>query len=102
MDSHSRDEVEDAFRNYWRIGAVGEDWNAWADLFTEDAVYTEHVLGNMRGSAEIKKWITSIMAAPPPPSARSPTTRPARHRPTATRGRGPPAAPRLRPSARAL
>ena len=63
--AHSRDEVEEAFRRYWQVGAVGEDWEAWAGLFTDDARYIEHVLGNMRGSAEIKKWITSIMAAYP-------------------------------------
>ncbi len=25
------DEVEAAFRNYWQLGAVGEDWDAWCD-----------------------------------------------------------------------
>src|SRR5436305_2562705 len=63
--AHSRDEVEEAFRNYWRVGAVGEAWPAWADLFTDDATYTEHVLGSMRGSDEIKQWIVAIMAAYP-------------------------------------
>src|SRR5262245_17128798 len=43
----SRDELEDAFRTYWRTGAVGENWDAWADLFTEDAEYVEHVLGDL-------------------------------------------------------
>ena len=62
MSGHSRDEVEEAFRHYWQTGAVGEDWAAWADLFTDDATYVEHVLGSMRGNAEIKPWITSIMA----------------------------------------
>jgi hypothetical protein len=65
MAGHSRDEVDEAFRHYWRTGAVGEDWEAWADLFTDDADYVEHVLGSMRGRAEIKSWITQIMAAYP-------------------------------------
>jgi ketosteroid isomerase-like protein len=56
-----RDEVEEAFLRYWRTGAVGEDWPAWADLFTDDAVYIEHVLGNMHGRDEIKAWIVPIM-----------------------------------------
>jgi ketosteroid isomerase-like protein len=56
-----RAEVEEAFLRYWRTGAVGEDWPAWADLFTDDAVYVEHVLGNMRGREEIKGWIVPIM-----------------------------------------
>jgi hypothetical protein len=64
MGGHSRDEVEEAFRHYWRTGAVTEDWAAWADLFTDDAVYIEHVLGRMTGR-EIKPWITQIMAAYP-------------------------------------
>ena len=37
MPAFSRDELEQAFRTYWQTGAVGEDWDAWADLFTEDA-----------------------------------------------------------------
>jgi ketosteroid isomerase-like protein len=65
MGGHSSDEVEDAFRHYWRTGAVGEDWEAWADLFTDDAVYVEHVLGRMTGRGQIKLWITQIMAAYP-------------------------------------
>ncbi len=30
-------EVDAAFRNYWQLGAVGEDWDTWCDeCFTED------------------------------------------------------------------
>jgi hypothetical protein len=54
-------EVEEAFLQYWRLGAVGEDWEAWADLFTDDAHYVEHVLGSMLGRDEIKQWIVKIM-----------------------------------------
>jgi len=61
----SRDEMEQAFRTYWRTGAVGEDWDAWADLFTEDAEYVEHVLGAMHGREEIRAWIKPIMAQYP-------------------------------------
>ena len=59
---HSRDEIDQAFRHYWRTGAVGEDWDAWADLFTEDARYVEHVLGNLEGREAIRAWIKPIMA----------------------------------------
>ena len=59
--THSLGEVELAFRTYWQTGAVGEDWNAWADLFTEDADYVEHILGSMHGRDEIKRWIVKIM-----------------------------------------
>jgi ketosteroid isomerase-like protein len=65
MGGHTKDEVEEAFRHYWRTGAVGEDWAAWADLFTDDALYIEHVLGTMQGRKQIKPWITQIMAAYP-------------------------------------
>ena len=46
MGRFSRDEVEQAFRHYWETGAVGERWSDWADLFTPNAQYIEHVLGN--------------------------------------------------------
>lgn len=62
MATFERDEIERAFVRYWRTGAVGEAWDAWADLFTVDAVYVEHVLGSMRGREAIRAWITPIMA----------------------------------------
>ena len=58
----TRDELEQAFRRYWRTGAVGEDWDAWADLFTKDADYVEHVLGSLKGREAIRNWIKPIMA----------------------------------------
>ena len=61
MPAFSRDELEQAFRRYWRTGAVGEDWDAWADLFTEDADYVEHVLGSLKGREAIRNWIKPIM-----------------------------------------
>ena len=62
MPTFSREEIEQAFRHYWRTGAVGEDWDAWADLFTEDVLYVEHVLGTMRGRETVRDWIKPIMA----------------------------------------
>jgi hypothetical protein len=31
------------------VGAYSRDWNAWADLFTEDALYVEAQYGTFRG-----------------------------------------------------
>jgi hypothetical protein len=62
MPAVDRDELEQAFRTYWRAGAVGEHWDAWADCFTEDADYVEHVLGRLKGREAIRAWIKPIMA----------------------------------------
>jgi hypothetical protein len=62
MPHWNRDELEEAFRTYWRTGAVGENWDAWADLFTEDAEYREHILGPKAGREAIRAWIKPIMA----------------------------------------
>jgi len=62
MATYTAAELEAAFRTYWGTGAVGENWDAWADLFTEDALYVEHVLGNLHGREEIRQWIKPIMA----------------------------------------
>jgi hypothetical protein len=38
--AYSVDEVEQAFQQYWRLGAVGENWDVWCDTcFTEDVLY---------------------------------------------------------------
>ena len=55
------EEVEEAFRLYWNTGMIREDWNAWADLFTEDVVYYERVLGTMRGRNTVREWIMPLM-----------------------------------------
>ena len=61
MGRFDRDELEQAFRRYWRTGAVGEDWAGFANLFTPDALYLEHVLGVRRGPAEIRAWLEPTM-----------------------------------------
>src|SRR5262245_27909079 len=61
MGAYTREELEQAFRTYWRTGAVGEDWEAWADLFTDDCEYVEHMYGSMRGRAVVRAWIVPIM-----------------------------------------
>jgi hypothetical protein len=61
MGRFGRDELEQAFRTYWRTGAVGEDWEAWANLFTEDCLYIEHMYGTMHGREAVRTWIVPIM-----------------------------------------
>jgi hypothetical protein len=61
MAKFERDEMEQAFRTYWRTGAVGEDWDAWAELFTEDCRYVEHFYGTMNGRETVRAWIKPIM-----------------------------------------
>ena len=61
MPRFTRAELEEAFRTYWRAGAVGEDWDAWADLFTEDCRYFEHFYGPMRGRETVRAWIKPVM-----------------------------------------
>lgn len=62
MGRFGRQELEQAFRQYWETGAVGEDWDGFANRFTEDALYVEHVLGQLRGREAIRAWIKPIMA----------------------------------------
>jgi len=64
----TRSELEEAFRHYEvtaQAAASSKDWNAWVELFTEDAEYVEHLFGTMRGREAIREWITRTMASPP-------------------------------------
>ena len=62
MTTFDHDEVEAAFRNYWQLGAVGEDWDALCnECFTEDVTYIEHVLGRHNGREEVRAWIKPTM-----------------------------------------
>ena len=68
MGHYTRDELEAAFAAYQaageRAGSTG-DWSAWADLFTDDAVYIEHHYGRFEGREAIRAWITKTMAEYP-------------------------------------
>jgi ketosteroid isomerase-like protein len=62
MPDFTRDEVEAEFLKYVERGKTN-DWSAWADQFTEDALYVEHVMGTFHGREEIRKWIVETMAS---------------------------------------
>jgi len=63
--TYSREEVEKAWRHFVAVGDSG-DWNAWADLHSEDGVWVEHHLGTFRGREEIRKGIVDVMRQAPP------------------------------------
>jgi uncharacterized protein (TIGR02246 family) len=68
MGKWSRAELEEAFDNYQRAAleaGMSGDWNPWADLFTEDATYVEHLFGTLGGREAIRRWITTTMAESP-------------------------------------
>jgi ketosteroid isomerase-like protein len=55
------DELELAFESY-REAMQLDDWDAYCDLFTEDAVYVEHELGTFVGREAIRAWLVPVMA----------------------------------------
>lgn len=61
----SREEVEEAFAHYWKVGPVGEDWDAWVNLFVPDLSYRDHFWGTMRSREEVQIWIDSVMKGVP-------------------------------------
>jgi hypothetical protein len=68
MGRFSREELEEAFARYQQVAleaGTSGDWNAWADQFTEDATYVEHLFGTFGGREAIRKWICSTMAQYP-------------------------------------
>jgi hypothetical protein len=60
--------LQSGFDRY--VGAVEEiatsgDWASFADLFTEDATYCEHVYGDFTGRDEIRPWVVATMTSYP-------------------------------------
>ena len=67
MGRWTRQEIEEAFENYQRLAlqaGTSGDWRPWADQFTEDATYIEHLYGTLGGREAIRTWITATMAQP--------------------------------------
>jgi len=64
MATFSLDELRRAFEQFARVSdecAISADFNAFADLFTEDCTYVEHVFGEMHGREAIRQWIVPLM-----------------------------------------
>lgn len=57
-----RSEVEQALLRFFELAEHAEktkDWNPWASLFTEDALYVEHSYGVFRGQKAIRDWVVA-------------------------------------------
>lgn len=65
MSDWPRSEIEDAYHRFVAAGDA-QDWDAWADLHTEDGVWVEHHLGTFRGREQIRTAIKQVMASAPP------------------------------------
>jgi hypothetical protein len=68
MGPWTHEELASAFATYQEVAAEAAgsgDWNPWADLFTEDAEYIEHLYGTMHGREEIRAWISETMSTYP-------------------------------------
>jgi hypothetical protein len=68
MPRFTRSQLESAFEAYQALGEEAGrtgDWSPWADQFTEDALYLEHLYGRFEGREAIRGWITSTMTVFP-------------------------------------
>jgi hypothetical protein len=68
MGRWSRDELQAAHDHFVATAAAAAtsgDWRPWADLFTDDAEYVEHLYGTFHGPDEIHAWISATMSQYP-------------------------------------
>ena len=64
MAEYRRSEVEDAYQQFIAAGDLG-DWNAWAELHSEDGEWVEHHLGTFVGREAIRQAILDVMKPVP-------------------------------------
>ena len=65
MSEGKRSEIEAAYHHFVATGD-SQDWDAWADLHSEDGVWVEHHLGTFHGRETIRSEIKKVMATAPP------------------------------------
>jgi uncharacterized protein (TIGR02246 family) len=68
MAKNPTDELREAYAHFARVSdecAASADYNAFADLFTEDCTYIEHVFGEMHGRDAVRQWIVPLMKVYP-------------------------------------
>jgi hypothetical protein len=67
MPSFSIDELTAAYENFKTVSdgcAATADYNAFADMFTADCTYVEHMFGEMHGQDAVREWIVPLMRDP--------------------------------------
>jgi uncharacterized protein (TIGR02246 family) len=68
MPKFPLDELRDAYENFKTVSdrcAASADYNAFANLFTEDCLYVEHTFGVMNGREAVRDWIVPLMTGFP-------------------------------------
>jgi hypothetical protein len=64
MTRYPISELREAYVLFSRVSdecAASADYNAFADLFTSDCAYIEHVFGEMLGREAVREWIVPLM-----------------------------------------
>ncbi|CAM4344408.1 SnoaL-like domain protein [Mycobacterium basiliense] len=73
MGNFPKSEIDQAVRHYSAVTeecSASGNWGPFADLFTEDVIYTEHHYGVFHGREAVREWIVAVMA--PFPNMRFP------------------------------
>lgn len=68
LGTFSKAEIEEAyavFHDHVQDYAESGNWDGFADLFTEDAVYKEHAFGEFHGREAIRAWSVATMTSFP-------------------------------------
>lgn len=68
MTAYSLEELRAAYEHFSQVSdecAATSDYNTFADLFTDDCTYVEHVFGEMHGREAVREWIAPLMKVPP-------------------------------------